>query len=946
MGKVYTYSFHDNFIDRLADFIDENYIKAQKDLNRLAVVFGGKRPNLFLKRQLAKRIGKKFFPPAFFSIDEFIGYVLSKKENSTMISDLDLCYLIYHLAKDLTPFVLKHSKNFAQFLPWAREIISFIEQIDLEDIPSSELRTIELNAQIGYPIPEEINLLLENVIILRENCHRILKKEKKSTRGLQYLGASRMIDKIKFGEFDQILFCNFFYLHKTERMIFKSLYERAQAVLFFQGEENEWPTLKNLAQDLDISIRSQNHQINRPPSELQLYAGFDLHSQIAHVREILKRVDNLDKTVIVLPEPNHLIPLLCEMNLPVNDFNISMGYPLRRSSFYSLFELVFRAQLSRKAHQYYARDYLKILRHPLVKNLKLSRDPLITRILVHKIEEVLTGQVKTSVSGSLFIRLDEITNLHDLYEISAATLKNMAWDVRYEELKEIINQLHRLLFHSWEDLYRFHDFALTLENFLNTFMTKSYLMDYPLNLKIASEIFLVKEEFIRLSFSQEAFPAEEIFRIFKNRIEQGLVAFSGSPLKGLQILGLLETRSLNFDNVIVMDVNEGTLPQLRVYEPFIPREVMVNLKLNRLEQEEEIQRYQLMRLISSAQKVHLVYGESPDKEKSRFIEELIWNKQKEQKALDGIKPLRASFQVRMIPKKTKVTKWPEMIRFLKEFRYSASSINTYVRCPLRFYYQYVLGLSEKADLLEEPESKEVGVFIHELLEDAFRPFMGKAPVIDERFRRNFQKKLDQKFADQLARTMKSDAFLLKKILDVRLNRFLDKESEKTPLREVAQLISVEERFDDQIPLAGQQINFAYKVDRIDRLKDETILIVDYKTGAQDPMPKTIKELQTMPLSRETIKENVRSFQIPLYFYYFHKRYPDKKLNAVFYNLRTLEVNPFINAKNDHHPKIIIEVFLKALNLIMEEILNSAIPFQPDDSDTRYCATCPFYYMCR
>ena len=86
------------------------------------------------------------------------------------------------------------------------------------------------------------------------------------------------------------------------------------------------------------------------------------------------------------------------------------------------------------------------------------------------------------------------------------------------------------------------------------------------------------------------------------------MAFSGSPLKGLQILGLLETRSLSFDNVIVMDVNEGTLPKLRVYEPFIPREVMVNLKLNRLEQEEEIQRYQLMRLISSAQKVHLVYG--------------------------------------------------------------------------------------------------------------------------------------------------------------------------------------------------------------------------------------------------------------------------------------------------------------------------------------------------
>ena len=95
MNQIYTYPLADNFIVRLADFIEENYLKPGKDLSRLAIVFGGKRPVLFLKRELARRIGQSFFPPAFFSIDEFVEYTVRKKERFQRISDMDLCYLIF-----------------------------------------------------------------------------------------------------------------------------------------------------------------------------------------------------------------------------------------------------------------------------------------------------------------------------------------------------------------------------------------------------------------------------------------------------------------------------------------------------------------------------------------------------------------------------------------------------------------------------------------------------------------------------------------------------------------------------------------------------------------------------------------------------------------------------------------------------------------------------------
>src|SRR5206468_3417208 len=157
---------------------------------------------------------------------------------------------------------------------------------------------------------------------------------------------------------------------------------------------------------------------------------------------------------------------------------------------------------------------------------------------------------------------------------------------------------------------------------------------------------------------------------------------------------LFETRALNFDHVIVLDVNEGTLPNLRMYEPLIPREVMVSLGLDRLELEEEIQRYQFLRLISSAQDVHLVYEENKEKERSRLIEELVWEEEKKKQAIGGIKPLLANFKVKINPPLKKAVKSAAIVDHLRGMKYSATSINMYIRNPMEFYQKYVLGLEE------------------------------------------------------------------------------------------------------------------------------------------------------------------------------------------------------------------------------------------------------------
>jgi ATP-dependent helicase/nuclease subunit B len=134
----------------------------------------------------------------------------------------------------------------------------------------------------------------------------------------------------------------------------------------------------------------------------------------------------------------------------------------------------------------------------------------------------------------------------------------------------------------------------------------------------------VAMQFKRAAFGEETFEAEDLFKIFRNKLENETVAFSGSPLKGVQILGVLETRALNFGHVLVLDANESILPKLKIREPLIPRDVMISLGLDRLEKEEEIQRYQFSRLIASAGRVDLFYAESEEHHRSRFVEDLVW----------------------------------------------------------------------------------------------------------------------------------------------------------------------------------------------------------------------------------------------------------------------------------------------------------------------------------
>jgi len=940
MDRIITCGFADNFIEKLADRLLSRHCREGNDLGRTAVVFGGHRPALFLKRELGRRIGRGFHPPRFFSMDEFMQYVVSKKETCGALRGMDACHLLYLLAKTKAPGITEGRDTFSAFLPWAREIAAFIDQCDLEAVEDAALRNVQSSAEIGYDVPESVNSLLESIISLRRAYHGALRERKTYSRGFAYLRASMLAGEAALPEFESVLFCNFFYMHKTEEAVIKSVYDGGKGVLFFQCDRSPWLVFDRLSR---IFSRRISPDGDRPPSfRLHLAAGMGPHAQVGLVREALEKTANHDETVIVLPDSGSLIPLLSEIGPRVKELNVSMGYPLVRNPSYSLLESILGAQRNRSGDVYYARDYLKVITHPLMKNMNFMIEPAVTRVLVHKVEEALSGAAPAPIGGSLFLSLSEIEECAEIFRLTAATLGKMGIDPDAAELPALMRLLHDAAFRPWETVKTPRELADAVERFIGVLAAKSSLPLHFLNVKGAEQVLATAGEMRDASFADEEFERDGLFKIFMEELSRGKVSFGGSPLKGLQVLGLFETRALNFKNVIIMDVNESALPALRTAEPLIPRQVMIGLGLNRVEEEEEIQRYHFRRLISHARDVHLIYDDRMEKERSRFIEELVWERQKREKSVRRQPVRRAGFPADIAPRKGMIPKSPDVERFLSNFDYSPSSIDAYLACPAGFYFRHVLGLKEREDLLWQPELSEVGIFLHRLLGEAFSGFKGRRPALDPEFRAFFMGLADKRLDDGIGRRMGPDLFLFRRVMRHRLKRFLDREA----ARDALEIISLEEEFRGVIESGGRGYRFVCRVDRIDRLPDGGALVVDYKTGSGIAPPRSSALLTLEQSSREAIRDAVRSFQLPLYCHFAGEKYKGIDITAALYSLKTLDMAEFPAHRDRDKAGEIMEKCMDALRRILSEINDPAVPFAADERDRRRCSRCAFSLLCR
>ncbi|MFH1577953.1 MAG: PD-(D/E)XK nuclease family protein [Candidatus Omnitrophota bacterium] len=972
MNKIHTINFDVDIIDYLADFILKGHASEGRDFSSFAVVFPGKRPQFYFRKSLAARIKKVFIPPRIFSIEGFIQYLVKQNigpqdtsGSCQPVSLIDACFLIHEIVQNLNLTYLDWQKQlrFEHFFLWAKKILQFLEEMDKELVSESQLLNLQDNAQVGLPLPDYINHLLENINRIHTEFHNSLKKRRLTTAGFNYYQAAHSIDNHCPEEFKKIYFAGFFALNACEKKIIKSLFDKDLAVLFWQRDEADWSIFRELEEF--FALRPQASESGCGPvkksrvanfPKIQIYEGFDTHSQIQGVRDVLEGIKDLRDTCVVLPQADALMPLLYHaLPLGLTDYNISLGYPLKSTPIYALIDMVIESQgRKRQDTSFYTKDYLKIIMHPYIKNIggEIVR-PDLTRILIHKIEEALLGiDRQIGLSKKPFIKLDEIEENPLIFQIAAKVVCDSGIaQIEPAALRKQLKSIHQEFFSLFDDCLTFADFVKAIQGMLYFILEKSQVFSDVFSGEAFSRFLEILESLSQSLFKEE--PIKDMpafFELFRASISLEKIPFTGTPVSGLQILGLLETRNLKFRNLVVLDLNEGVLPKTDKGGSLIPEGVFPMLGLPHYHKKEQIMRYHFRRLIGSAKNVFLFYqGCSRNNEsRSRFIEEIIWQQEKKDKRLYEQKKIR-HIEFKVVPAKESfaLKKTPKVQKALQAMTFSPTALDTYLNCPARFYFRYCLGLKEKEEISEEFEASQIGNFLHELLRDFYSRFLNKPLELNQEAHdyllRLKEKKLNEFFTDNSA-----ELFLLSKVIDYRLDNFFRQEAKKNKNTKILYL-------EQSLPESKSRIRMdtqsgpAYlkgKIDRVDeRILDgkKGIVIVDYKTGKYSLPKKNIT--RDCLGSRREIKKAIGSLQLPLYIYLFSesRKISSLGIQASFYSLREAKED-FLFDKNN--PYKLLEIYLDGARRILCEILSPDVEFSRDDSNEHYCGWCPFAALCK
>lgn len=915
-----------------------------RDLSRVAIVFEGKRPSLFLNKYLVDNFQGSFIPPVYFTRDSWFDALLSKSSSLRKALDMNASYFVYTLIREMNSDLLKGYESFADFLPWAREIVQVVDDLDIELISNDSLTAITEHAEVGFDLPDAINRILVDIVKIRNTYHKRLLDSGVATKGLRRYLAAESISDIELRDFDKIIIVNCLYLSASETHIIREISKKTNVECIYHNTMAESNVVMDSVKSLGAELTTYSGATCTQPSapKVDLYAAADLHAQVSIATTLLNDLSWTTDTVLVLPDEEAIIPLLSSLQADPENLNVSMGYSLARATVTDLLQLIIRAQLSSNNGQFYSKDYLELLSHPLVKNYLHNESSLIARVLVHKIEELLLGAITDSLNGALFVDIEDIENSDILItEVIATCRRAEGCEVTHDEVVNVLKDIHFAVIRKWMVFETFYDFSETVELFCDFLLNKTFVKNYPVNLSVIKVLYGFIDEYKSSLFSNEVFKASDIFRIFDGHLKSQKTSFSGTPLKGIQILGALETRDLQFKNIIFMGMNEGIIPQIKKTSSLIPRDIMRSLGCRSLRVDEDIQSYRFFSLLAGAEKVSLVYEESDKSEPSRYIQKLLLTKTCN---LDVNSTVRKSFFIGGGYKRENlISKSDDVLRFLsKDFTYSVSSLNTYINCPRRFYYEYVLRFREKENIAEEPKATEIGTFLHEVLEDVYGQFLNKKPVIDESFLKKAERIFDERFESDLSIKLRSDAKYVKAVMKNRLALFYEKERS----REIASVAGLEKEYRLSLPWNKGEVAFVAKIDRVDYLSDDSYLVIDYKTGGKTGVPAKLKKLLELDVNdRQSVKKYIQSFQLPLYVECLKANENKHKVDAALFYIKT-GASSYLSHSTGEEPPFEegLKIYKKAVSAMLNEILNSSIDFSrtPEEGS---CVYCPFRALC-
>ncbi|HCQ29406.1 MAG TPA: hypothetical protein DIU39_03905, partial [Flavobacteriales bacterium] len=543
-----------------------------------------------------------------------------------------------------------------------------------------------------------------------------------------------------------------------------------------------------------------------------------------------------EDTVIVLADEKLLLPLLSSLPEKLSGVNVTMGFPLKDAPLSSFIlkyiRLFYHIKSDVESHNFYYKEFFELLKEPFISDFLEKK----YNLTVNDVEQIF---IKNRI---IYFKITDLANLiasekqiiatefYDLFRFKELTLHQLL-----EKLKQLIRLKRELLNEELvidkielEILFEWNKLLVQLQNTLKT------------NQYISS--------------------VKSLLYVLNQMLPGYKIDFYGEPLSGIQIMGMLETRNLDFENVLMLSVNEGVLPKGKPVQTFIPFEVKKHFDLPTVYEKDAIFAYHFYRLLQYPETIALFYNNEKDElgsnqEKSRFIHQILNDlpKFKHHKLIYNA----ADKTLNEISKKVKIT--PEIreqiIAYLTSDKgVSPTALNTFLDCPLDFYFKYILKIKEQDTLEENIEASTMGTIIHNALKELYQNKIGHTltandiEVFEKRVPEIVQQLFKNEFKNENYYRFGQNKIIYEFTHKIIYN-FLEEEKKQLQSTEI-KILGLEENISSSIELKikGEKISIKLngQIDRIDEINGQ-LRIVDYKTGKDKNDKKYVFQLKIYTL---------------------------------------------------------------------------------------------------
>jgi CRISPR/Cas system-associated exonuclease Cas4 (RecB family) len=942
------------FLEKLVENIYNSY---GENISSVCFVLPNRRAGLYLKKYLSQKINHTIWSPAIFSIEDFACHISG-------LSIVDQTTLVFEFYNVYAKIEGSAAQPFDDFMNWA--------QILLKDYNDSDINLVDTEKLFKY-LHEAKKLGQWDLQNTKQTEHEkeylafykslgkyyaflkeILLKKKCGYQGLIHKEAINHLETFLYEtEFNKIIFAGFNALTTSEEKIISTLLKSGKAEIFWDADtyyvnDNiqeagdflrkylyEWK-LKNFNWlENHFAVDEKNISITGVPMHVgqTVFAGQLLS-------EMSKDIANSENTAVVLADESLLIPLLYSIPENIQDINITMGYPLSRSTVHSLFLNIFtlhedsRKYSSNGNFKFYQKDIVNIFNHPYFRLILQQKD----------FNEIFIFSESVKKSNKLFYTAKEL-NIPIKNKVIASLFDDL-----YEKPLLILDAITAII-------AMIRDILLSKKN--NKINSNEIDVEYLFNYAVI--ISKIRDILGDYGFIKDI---KSLKKIFSGLTETATIPFYGEPLKGLQIMGMLETRSLDFENIILLSVNENILPAGKFQNTFVPYDIRSEMGLSTYKQKESIFAYHFYRLLQRAKNIHILYntqiGDFGSGEKSRFITQIEKELPKyNSKIIIKSDVLVADSSPANLIEEISIAKSKEILTELESIAvtgFSPSALNVYISCPLKFYFQYIEKIEEAETTADTIDAATLGSVVHFVLFELYKDLKNKVittadiqkmhGMIEKLITAGFKEYYPEGNIDS------GKNLLIAKVATRFVKNFLQQETDfikkSSDQKRALTILRLEEFCDTIIEMKtkeGKPLSVKLKgfIDRIDII-DETLRIIDYKTGivkSEELKFSAWDQLISEPLLS-------KSLQLLIYSYLFSKKYYSENVQTGIITFRNLSKGFMaVNCPDSNEKVINKDILMKIEEIIVDlfsQIYSKDIPFSQTD-DAAICQNCIYVAIC-